>query len=102
MKREIDPAAPLWVRLAHRIGRCPRCRVVSFEDGIGGMCIDCGKLHGFMTREELRGLSQFECGDMLGIPRPAPMCDKLWAAIAPVAVAMAATAFFLIAAWIKG
>ena len=48
---------PWWVRLGHWFGRCLRCRVYETEDGIGGKCIDCGKVHGWMTRDELRRIS---------------------------------------------
>lgn len=45
---------PLWVRVMHWFGRCPRCAVHDTSDGIGGKCIDCGKVHGWVTRDELR------------------------------------------------
>ena len=36
------------------LGMCWRCAIYSVPDGIGGKCIDCGKVHGWVTREELR------------------------------------------------
>lgn len=36
------------------LGKCTRCRTYSTYEGIGGKCIDCGKIHGWVTREELR------------------------------------------------
>jgi hypothetical protein len=32
---------------------CLRCRPFETADGIGGLCTDCGKIHGWVTREEL-------------------------------------------------
>ena len=37
-----------------RLGRCLNCKTVSNNDGIGGQCVRCGKVHGWVTREELR------------------------------------------------
>lgn len=49
---------PWWSRIAHWFGLgCWRCETYSTDDGVGGRCIDCGKIHGWMTREELRGLA---------------------------------------------
>lgn len=48
---------PLWSQIAHWFGRCLRCNAYSTEEGIGGRCIDCGQIHGWMTREELRRLA---------------------------------------------
>jgi hypothetical protein len=33
---------------------CQRCHVYDTAEGIGGKCIDCGKVHGWVTRAELR------------------------------------------------
>lgn len=44
---------PWTMRIAHWFGRCLRCRVYETDEGIGGKCIDCGKVHGWVTREEL-------------------------------------------------
>ena len=41
-------------RLMHWLGWCTRCETYSTDDGIGGRCIDCGKIHGWVTRDELR------------------------------------------------
>lgn len=35
-------------------GKCWRCETYSTDCGIGGRCIDCGKIHGWVTRAELR------------------------------------------------
>lgn len=32
--------------------RC-RCRLLSTDEGIGGQCVTCGRIYGWMTREEL-------------------------------------------------
>lgn len=52
-KCELDTSAPWRVRFAHWIGWCPRVTIFQASDGIGGMCIDCGKIHGWITDEEL-------------------------------------------------
>ena len=44
----------LFRKLMCLIGLCTRCRTYSTDDGIGGKCIDCGRIHGWITREELR------------------------------------------------
>ena len=35
-------------------GRCVECRTYETPEGIGGKCIRCDKVHGWMTRAELR------------------------------------------------
>lgn len=42
------------VRLLCRMGRCTQCRLYETEDGIGGRCDGCGRVHGWVTRAELR------------------------------------------------
>jgi len=44
----------LWRWICCRFGKCWNCRTLSTDDGIGGKCIRCGKIHGWMTRDELR------------------------------------------------
>lgn len=39
----------LW----HLVSRCRRCRLLSTPDGIGGQCVSCGRIHGWVTRDEL-------------------------------------------------
>lgn len=34
--------------------KCWRCQTYQDDTGIWGQCIDCGKRHGFVSREELR------------------------------------------------
>lgn len=34
-------------------GRCIACAIHDVPEGIGGKCIRCGKIHGWVTREEL-------------------------------------------------
>ena len=41
-------------RLICWLGYCTRCRTLDTPEGIGGKCTDCGKIHGWVTREELR------------------------------------------------
>ena len=37
------------------LGLCTRCETIHDDpEGIGGRCVDCGKVHGWVTREELR------------------------------------------------
>ena len=43
-----------------RLGRCWNCRTLSTADGIGGQCVRCNKIHGWMTREELRAYADRE------------------------------------------
>lgn len=45
---------PWWSRVAHWFGRCLRCETYNTDEGIGGRCVDCGKIHGWVTRDELR------------------------------------------------
>lgn len=33
---------------------CMRCKVHNTDEGIGGKCVDCGRIHGWLTRDELR------------------------------------------------
>lgn len=44
----------LWSRLMCRLGRCRERALYSTDDGIGGRCVRCGRIHGWMTRDELR------------------------------------------------
>lgn len=48
----------LWSRVAHWFGWCVHCEVHSTDEGIGGQCIDCGTVHGWVTREELRAYAE--------------------------------------------
>lgn len=41
-----------------RLGRCRRAVLLSTDEGIGGQCVTCGRIHGWMTREELRRLAR--------------------------------------------
>jgi hypothetical protein len=50
---------PWWQRArasiraaAHRWRGC-LCRVLSTDDGIGGQCIECGRIYGWMTCDEI-------------------------------------------------
>lgn len=36
------------------LGWCAQCELHDTPEGIGGKCISCGKIHGWVTREELR------------------------------------------------
>ena len=49
---------PWWARVGHWLGRCLRCRVYETDEGIGGKCVDCGKVHGWVTRDELRAYAK--------------------------------------------
>lgn len=49
-----------WKRAMQRVddllcswGRCSRCRIYDVAEGIGGKCINCGKVHGWVSRVEL-------------------------------------------------
>jgi hypothetical protein len=58
-RREAWGKAPLWSKIAHWFfDQCLRCKPHSTDDGIGGRCIDCGKIHGWVTRDELRALGE--------------------------------------------
>ena len=54
-------AASRWRRLLSgaraRLHRCNDCRVLSTDEGIGGQCVECGRIYGWMTRDELRRLT---------------------------------------------
>lgn len=41
-------------RLSCRLGRCRMCRLLNTDEGIGGQCTTCGRVHGWVTRDELR------------------------------------------------
>lgn len=45
-------------RLICRYLWCSRCERHDTPEGIGGKCIDCGTLHGWVTREELRAYGE--------------------------------------------
>jgi hypothetical protein len=46
-----------WLdRISCRLGRCRKCRLYETDLGIGGQCVTCGKIHGWMTRAELRAV----------------------------------------------
>lgn len=48
-----------WLRrLMCKFGRCTRCKTLSTAEGIGGQCLDCGRIHGWVTREELRAYAE--------------------------------------------
>ena len=42
------------------LGKCTRCRTYDTPEGIGGRCIDCGKIHGWVTRADLRRYADAE------------------------------------------
>lgn len=42
--------------LCRVVGYCRRCRLLETATGIGGQCVSCGRIHGWMTTEELREL----------------------------------------------
>lgn len=51
---------PWWRRLFARVrdrihlwSGC-ECHVINTDEGIGGQCITCGRIYGWMTSEELR------------------------------------------------
>jgi hypothetical protein len=37
-----------------RLGKCRQCAHYEDADGMGGKCVNCGKVHGWITRETLR------------------------------------------------
>ena len=47
-----DPR-PWWRRLLCRGGRCP-CRHYEDDGGIGGQCVRCGRIVGYVTIAQLR------------------------------------------------
>jgi len=50
----------MFYRIMCKLGWCCRCQVHSTEEDIGGKCIDCGKVHGRVTRAELRAYAERE------------------------------------------
>jgi hypothetical protein len=60
------------------LGKCTACRVLDREDGIGGQCIHCGRVHGWVTREELRAYSDryFSPGECTTPPSPIPPRER--------------------------
>jgi hypothetical protein len=50
--------AAWWQRLVltarAKLHRCTDCRILDTDEGIGGQCVECGRVHGWMTRDELR------------------------------------------------
>lgn len=53
------------------LGCCLRCSVYETADGIGGKCLDCGKVHGWVTRAELRAYCDREARAALTPKDPA-------------------------------
>lgn len=50
-----------WIaRQFCRIGRCTGCVTYETPDGIGGKCVRCGKIHGWVTSDELRAFAARE------------------------------------------
>lgn len=47
-------------RLLCRMGRCRQCRQIDTDEGCGGQCILCGKVHGFVDRATLRAYCDAE------------------------------------------
>lgn len=43
-----------------RMGRCWNCATHSTDEGIGGKCIRCGRVHGWVTRDDLRAFADRE------------------------------------------
>lgn len=50
-----------------RFGRCLACRVHDMPEGIGGKCIRCGKIHGWVTRGELQNFARREQFKQMGL-----------------------------------
>lgn len=48
----------MFFRLMCWLGRCMRCETCSTDEGIGGKCVDCGTVYGWVTREELRAYAE--------------------------------------------
>lgn len=49
-----------WLRrLWHRITGCV-CVTLGTPEGIGGICTTCSRVHGWVSREELRAFSERE------------------------------------------
>jgi hypothetical protein len=44
------------------LGRCLACMVYETAEGVGGKCVNpnCGKVHGWVTRAELRRYAEAE------------------------------------------
>lgn len=50
--RQVVKKMLLWLMCT--LGRCQRCRFAEDERGCWGECIDCGRRHGWVSRETLR------------------------------------------------
>lgn len=56
-----------WIgRLFCCVGRCLACRVYETPDGIGGKCVRCGKVHGWVTSAELRAYADRDAAALRG------------------------------------
>jgi uncharacterized OB-fold protein len=50
----------MWRRFLCRFVGCSRCEAYATDKGMGGKCADCGRVHGWITREELRAYADRE------------------------------------------
>ncbi len=50
----------LFRRVSCFLGRCRRCRLIDLMSGIGGICVDCGRIYGWISREELGRMTREE------------------------------------------
>lgn len=48
------------------LGWCTRCAIHDTSEGIGGKCVDCGKVHGWVTHEELRAYAERDAAALRG------------------------------------
>ena len=48
------------------MGRCTECRTYETPEGIGGKCIHCGKVHGWVTSAELRAYADRDMAALRG------------------------------------
>ena len=55
-----------FARLMCRLGHCTACAVHDVPEGIGGKCTRCGKIHGWVTREELRAYADRDAAALRG------------------------------------
>ena len=47
-------------RLFCWLGKCLRCSPKAINGGMGGACIDCGKVHGWVSGDQLRRYADAE------------------------------------------
>tara|TARA_B110000503_G_C7049369_1_gene371640 strand:- start:303 stop:506 length:204 start_codon:yes stop_codon:yes gene_type:complete len=50
---------PIKIQIEHYFGICSQCKVYQTDKGIGGQCIHCVKIHGWLSSEEILEITKF-------------------------------------------